>query len=149
MNKSVTKTAGPAWAVPSPSGNPVGHRHGGGCSPPAGCSPIACPGCPAGRGNGRSGPNCSWPVLLAPVNWGLEAFKWAELMPWGPLDNRIREVLYSTAWSLIGRFRMGAVVGRVAAVRKVHRNHALRAFATGECLPNGGAPSLEPASPSP
>ncbi len=69
-------------------------------------------------------------LLLSPVNWGLEAMKWAELLPYGRMGRRWREVLYGTAWSLIGPFRLGAVVGRVGAVRKNERNHALRAFAT-------------------
>lgn len=70
-------------------------------------------------------------ALLVPVNWGLEILKWAELLPYGSMARRRREVLYGTAWSLIGPFRMGAVVGRVAAVRKSERAHAIRAFATG------------------
>ena len=69
-------------------------------------------------------------LLLSPVNWGLEAMKWAELLPYGRMGRRWREVLYGTAWSLIGPFRIGAVVGRVGAVRKNERNHALRAFGT-------------------
>ena len=69
-------------------------------------------------------------LLLSPVNWGLEAMKWAELLPYGRMGRRWREVLYGTAWSLIGPFRLGTVVGRVGAVRKNERNHALRAFGT-------------------
>ena len=41
-------------------------------------------------------------LLLAPVNWGLETMKWAELMPYGTMQRRWREVLYGTAWSLVG-----------------------------------------------
>ena len=69
-------------------------------------------------------------VLLMPVNWGLECFKWAELLPWAPMRRRIREVLYGTAWSLIGPFRLGAGIGRVAAVQTREKNMAMRAFAT-------------------
>jgi len=69
-------------------------------------------------------------LVLVPVNWGLEAFKWAELMPWGKLASRFRQVLYGTAWSLIGPLRLGAVVGRVAAVHPRQRGQAVRAFAT-------------------
>lgn len=69
-------------------------------------------------------------VLLVPVNWGLESFKWAELLPWGRMEKRAREVLYGTAWSLIGPFRLGAGIGRVSAVRQSERNMAMRAFAT-------------------
>lgn len=69
-------------------------------------------------------------VLLMPVNWGLECFKWAELLPWAPMRRRVREVLYGTAWSLIGPFRLGAGIGRVSAVRSRERNMAMRAFAT-------------------
>lgn len=69
-------------------------------------------------------------VLLVPVNWWLESLKWAELMPWARLGRRTREVLYGTAWSMIGPFRLGAAVGRVAAVKKRERNMAVRAFAT-------------------
>ena len=69
-------------------------------------------------------------VVLVPVNWGLESFKWAELMPWGKLSSRIRQVLYGTAWSLIGPLRLGAMVGRVAAVNPRQRGQAVRAFAT-------------------
>ena len=69
-------------------------------------------------------------LTLVPVNWGLESFKWAELMPWGKLASRFRQVLYGTAWSLIGPLRLGAVVGRVAAVHPRQRGQAVRAFAT-------------------
>ena len=69
-------------------------------------------------------------VALVPVNWGLESFKWAELMPWGKLSSRIRQVLYGTAWSLIGPLRLGAMVGRVSAVNPRQRGQAVRAFAT-------------------
>jgi hypothetical protein len=69
-------------------------------------------------------------VLLVPVNWGLESLKWAELLPWARMARRTREVLYGTAWSLIGPFRLGAAVGRIAAVRKEERNMAIRAFST-------------------
>ncbi len=69
-------------------------------------------------------------VLLVPINWGLESFKWAELLPWARMRRRAREVLYGAAWSLIGPFRMGAGFGRVSAVRPHERNMALRAFAT-------------------
>ena len=69
-------------------------------------------------------------VGLVPVNWGLESFKWAELMPRGKLSSRIRQVLYGTAWSLIGPLRLGAMVGRVAAVNPRQRGQAVRAFAT-------------------
>lgn len=69
-------------------------------------------------------------VVLMPVNWGLECFKWAELLPWAPLRRRIREVLYGSAWSLIGPFRLGAGIGRIAAVQTRERNMAMRAFAT-------------------
>lgn len=69
-------------------------------------------------------------ILLVPVNWGLESMKWAELLPWARMTRRTREVLYGTAWSMIGPFRLGAAVGRVAAVRKSERNMAVRAFAT-------------------
>ena len=76
-----------------------------------------------------------WPLLaamvLVPVNWTLESFKWAELMPWGKLSTRFRQVLYGTAWSLIGPLRLGAAVGRVAATSPRERGQALRAFATG------------------
>lgn len=69
-------------------------------------------------------------VLLVPVNWGLESLKWAELLPWARMARRTREVLYGTAWSMIGPFRLGAAVGRVTAVRKSERNMAVRAFST-------------------
>ena len=69
-------------------------------------------------------------VALVPINWWLESFKWAELMPWARMPRRMREVLYGTAWSMIGPFRLGAGVGRVAAVRTSERNMAIRAFAT-------------------
>ena len=46
-------------------------------------------------------------VLLTPVNWGIESIKWAELMPWGRWSSRCRQVLYGTAWSLIGPLRLG------------------------------------------
>ena len=68
-------------------------------------------------------------ILLMPVNWGLECFKWAELLPWAPMRRRVREVLYGTAWSLIGPFRLGAGIGRISAVQKRERNMAMRAFA--------------------
>ncbi|MGB0510543.1 MAG: hypothetical protein ACPGGB_06440 [Flavobacteriales bacterium] len=133
MSKSVTKTVGPAWAMPS---IPRGIRLGVGMGVPL----LAAFWVLANRLSGLPGGAWQWEVrpelllavvLLAPVNWGLEAFKWAELMPYSPMVKRFREVLYGTAWSLIGPLRMGAVVGRVGAVRKAHRNHALRAFATG------------------
>lgn len=69
-------------------------------------------------------------LLLMPINWGLESLKWAELLPWARMERRVREVLYGTAWSLIGPFRLGAGIGRVAAVRTPERNMAMRAFAT-------------------
>jgi len=69
-------------------------------------------------------------LLLAPVNWGLETMKWAELMPYGTMQRRWREVLYGTAWSLVGPLRIGAIVGRVGAARKSERGHALRASAS-------------------
>jgi hypothetical protein len=68
-------------------------------------------------------------LALAPLNWGLETFKWAALMPKESLSRRCREVLYGTAWSLIGPLRLGAAIGRVSAVQKQHRSHALHAFA--------------------
>ena len=69
-------------------------------------------------------------VLLVPVNWGIESVKWAELMPWARMAKRTRQVLYGTAWSMIGPFRLGAGIGRVAAVKPRERNMAMRAFAT-------------------
>ncbi len=69
-------------------------------------------------------------VILVPLNWWLEALKWAELLPWATMSRRIREVLYGTAWSMIGPLRLGAGVGRLAAVRPKERNIALRAFGT-------------------
>lgn len=69
-------------------------------------------------------------VALMPINWWLETMKWAELMPFARLSRRWREVLYGTAWSLVGPFRMGAVVGRVSAVKSRERSFALRGFAT-------------------
>ena len=81
----------------------------------------------------------SWPAdpyllllaaMLVPVNWGIESIKWAELMPWGRWTSRCRQVLYGTAWSLIGPLRLGAAVGRVSAVNPRQRGQAVRAFAT-------------------
>lgn len=133
MSKSLTKTVGPAWAMPS---IPRGIRVGVGTGVPL----LATFWVLADRLSGLPGGAWQWEVrpelllavvLLAPVNWGLEACKWADLLPSSPLVKRFREVLYGTAWSLIGPFRMGAVVGRVGAVPKANRNHALRAFVTG------------------
>ena len=59
----------------------------------------------------------SWPAdpyllllaaLLVPVNWGIESIKWAEPHALGPMDKPCRQVLYGTAWSLIGPLRLGA-----------------------------------------
>ena len=69
-------------------------------------------------------------ILLVPLNWWLESVKWAELLPWAPLGRRMREVLYGTAWSMVGPLRLGAGIGRLAAMRPKERNMALRAFAT-------------------
>lgn len=69
-------------------------------------------------------------VLLMPLNWTLEVIKWAELMPYGRMASRWREVLYGVSWSLIGPLKLGAAVGRVSAVRPKYRGQALRAFAT-------------------
>ncbi len=69
-------------------------------------------------------------ALLMPLNWTLEVIKWAELMPYGRMKNRWREVLYGISWSLIGPLKLGAGVGRVSAVRPKYRGQALRAFAT-------------------
>ena len=69
-------------------------------------------------------------IILVPVNWWLESVKWAELLPWAPMARRTREVLYGTAWSMIGPLRLGAGIGRLASVRPRERNMALRAFGT-------------------
>ena len=69
-------------------------------------------------------------VALVPLNWWLESLKWAELLPWAHMPRRIREVLYGTAWSMVGPFRLGAGIGRVAAVKPRERNMALRAFSS-------------------
>ena len=68
-------------------------------------------------------------VALMPFNWGLETLKWAELMPFGKMSHRVREVLYGTAWSLIGPLRIGAAIGRVSTVQAKNRAFAVRAFA--------------------
>ena len=68
-------------------------------------------------------------VALVPLNWWIESLKWAELMPWGRMPRRMREVLYGTAWSMVGPFRLGAGIGRVTAVPPRERNMAMRAFA--------------------
>ena len=69
-------------------------------------------------------------VLLVPLNWWLESVKWAELLPWAPIGRRMREVLFGTAWSMVGPLRLGAGIGRLAAVRPKERNMAMRAFGT-------------------
>ena len=69
-------------------------------------------------------------VALVPLNWWLESLKWAELLPWATMSRRLREVLYGTAWSMVGPLRLGAGLGRLAAVRPKERSLALRAFGT-------------------
>ena len=133
MSKTLAKTASADWFIPSVS-QPV--RWGLGVMVPLLLTLWILHRQLSGLPSGAWHWEIDWGwlalvALLVPVNWTLEILKWAELLPYGRMARRSREVLYGTAWSLIGPLRMGAVVGRVAAVRKTERMHAVRAFATG------------------
>lgn len=133
MDKSLTKTAAADWSFPSV---PQPIRWGLGVMVPLLLTLWVLYKQLSGLPPGAWQWDIDWGwfalvALLVPVNWALEIMKWAELLPYGRMARRRREVLYGTAWSLVGPLRMGAVVGRVSAVRKTERMHAVRAFATG------------------
>ena len=69
-------------------------------------------------------------LMLVPINYGLETYKWHRLMGWGDWRDRTKEVLFGVSWSLVGPLRMGAMIGRIAAAPSVVRNQAVRAFAS-------------------